>query len=126
MDTNKNARTEGNDPIDKNREVQQTNDERIDQDFPGFPDQPATPAKMSAGTANPRQPEETDEAQNRSGVSQRFDQPEESRESAQLPNSEKREQAIEDEAGVPQNVDNEDLQQDRPLPGTNPEEAGRS
>ncbi len=54
------------DPIDKKEEVQQSNDEHIDQDFPGFPHPPSKKETIShngsanafEGTENPRDDEE--------------------------------------------------------------------
>ena len=53
-------------PIKKNEEVQQSNDERIDQDFPGFPHHPSKKETITHngsagafdGTENPRDDEE--------------------------------------------------------------------
>jgi hypothetical protein len=39
-------------PIRKKEQVQQSNDERIDQDFPGFPHPPSKKEIISNGSAN--------------------------------------------------------------------------
>jgi hypothetical protein len=39
-------------PIRKKDQVQQSNDERIDQDFPGFPHHPSRKETISSGSAN--------------------------------------------------------------------------
>lgn len=40
------------DPIDKKEEVQQSNDEHIDQDFPGYPHHPSKQNVISNGSAD--------------------------------------------------------------------------
>ena len=39
-------------PIQKKEQVQESNDERIDQDFPGFPHLPSKKETISNGSAN--------------------------------------------------------------------------
>jgi hypothetical protein len=39
-------------PIRKKEQVQESNDERIDQDFPGFPHHPSRKETISNGSAN--------------------------------------------------------------------------
>lgn len=123
---NNDAQTNRTDPMDEKQDVRQSNDEKIQQDFPGFPGHPSKPATMSADTSNPeedRKLQETDAAENRTGVAQRFEPENESRSEQQLPNADKRNQEIEDETGVPQNVTRDDLENPQDIPGSNPEQA---
>jgi hypothetical protein len=41
-----------NQPIDRKEEVQQSNDERIDQDYPGYPHHPAREETIHNGSAD--------------------------------------------------------------------------
>ena len=138
-----------NDPskaMDSRREVEQSNDEKIDQDFPGYPHYPAKEDIMDQRTDTHRvdmDVENLPSGHNATGVSQRFIT---AQESQQAENAKKTPMGTGDddidvrmgtdadvndddlemlnstngEIGVPQNVSNEDLGRD--LPGTDLDE----
>ena len=107
-----------NDPskaMDSKKEVEQSPDNKIDQDFPGYPHYPAKEDIMNQRTESHRVDADLENipaGPNRSGVSQRF-----------VPNSEDETilpdgvnddlgllNTTDDEVGQPHNVSNEDLQ----------------
>ena len=98
-------------PMDSRRDVEQSPDEKTDEDFPGYPHYPAKEDIMDSRTGSHRVDadlENSGRGQNVSGVSQRFD-------------SGNDDNANNDEIGIPQNVSNEDLGSDNP--GTDIDEA---
>lgn len=58
MPTKKASTTKKTKPIKKQEEVQQSNDEHIDQDFPGYPHHPSKKNVISNGSANAFEHEE--------------------------------------------------------------------
>ncbi|ANE50237.1 hypothetical protein [Flavisolibacter tropicus] len=130
--------------MDSKREVEQSPDNKTDQDFPGYPHYPAKEDIMDQRTDTKRvdmDMEELSNAKNRTGVSQRYssENEEEQRSSRANPQQENdefsdlnpRTPASNDslettnsrlsEIGIPQNVENSDLDRDRP--GTDLNEA---
>lgn len=123
-------------PIDSKKEVENSNDEKIDQDFPGYPHYPAREDIMDQRNDYTRENidvENLPNSKNVSGVSQRF-QPAgiENREDAaaddQLGLQEGTEADVDDEdlnilnatnneLGIPQNVSNEESE-DLDIPGS--------
>lgn len=124
--------------MDSKREVEQSPDEKTDQDFPGYPHYPAKEDIMDQRTDSHRvdmDVEDLSNSRNRTGVSQRFasDNSQEQRNGGTSP-----QQGTEDdfsdinprtevtrdnmeqtgsrlaEIGIPQNVENADLDRDRP------------
>src|SRR5215217_8248158 len=79
---NKNPRIAENDPskaMDSKREVERSNDEKTDQDFPGYPHYPAREDIMDQRTDSHRvdmDVENLPSGRNATGVSQRFIRPE--------------------------------------------------
>src|SRR5215217_8501928 len=77
-DTNKNNKIPENDPskaMDSKREVDDSNDEKTDQDFPGYPHYPAREDIMDQRTDSHRvdvDVENLPSGRNATGVSQRF------------------------------------------------------
>ncbi len=148
-DDNKNReqRIPENDPskaMDSKKEVEKSNDERTDQDFPGYPHYPASEDIMNQRTESHRVDMDVENLpanRNTSGVSQRF---------LAGQNSEKAEEAMQPqpgsgndnldiqmgteadvtnddlaildatnaEIGIPQNVSNEDINTDLDIPGS--------
>lgn len=118
--------------MDSKQEVEQSPDNKIDEDFPGYPNSPAREEAMGKSTGSHRVDAGVAEAgtgENTSGVSQRY--PEEQAgdrgkidplEKSDTENNEAL-QGNNAEFGVPQNVTNEDLNQNKDLPGTDVEEA---
>lgn len=109
-----------NDPskaMDSKREVEQSPDEKTDQDFPGYPHYPAKEDIMSQNSGAHRvdaDVEELSAGNNRSGVSQRF------------PSSNTNDESRNEEMGIPQNVSNEDLDSGRELPGSDLDDAAEA
>ncbi|HEX2607971.1 MAG TPA: hypothetical protein VHK91_11350 [Flavisolibacter sp.] len=106
-----NSQNRENDPskaMDSKQEVAQSNDEKTDQDFPGYPHYPAKEDIMDQRTDSHRADRDVENlpnGSNTSGVSQRFAQ-----DQAADVND-----ARNEEMGTPQNVSNEDLDsEDRP------------
>jgi hypothetical protein len=126
--------------MDSKREVEQSNDEKINQDFPGYPHYPSREDIMDQRTDAHRVDVDVENLPNRnnSGLSQRFIKDSVNNEVRQ-PGDDDREvphgagdngfregglpvqDAANDEIGLPQNVANEDL--DKSLPGTDLGEA---
>jgi hypothetical protein len=136
---NRNTDIPENDPskaMDSKREVENSPDEKIDQDFPGYPHYPAKEDIMSQDSGFHRVDAELEEmgtGPNASGVNQRFlaggerHQDQES----QTPKAEGENDDLaavnstNGEIGVPQNVANDDLAGDEELPGTDLDEEAR-
>lgn len=126
--------------MDSKREVEQSPDEKTDQDFPGYPHYPAKEDIMDQRTDTHRvdmDMENLASGRNRTGVSQRFsaDNTREDREGSTSEselgdefqdinprtnftrgdrNAPEEEGAINAEIGIPQNVENADLGRERP------------
>jgi hypothetical protein len=112
--------------MDSRREVQQSNDQKIDQDFPGYPHYPAKEDIMDQRTDSHRvdlDVENIPSNRNITGVGQRFDQVqnESENESGDLSLEDNRNEEI----GRPQNVSNEDLDRPETIPGTREEDETR-
>jgi len=121
-----------NDPskaMDSKREVDQANDEKIGQDFPGYPHYPSKEDIMDQRTDTHRvdmDVENLPSGHNATGVSQRYvttqeiEQEKVSRQGTRDDITEEDELEVmnskDEEIGAPQNVSNEDAGQD--LPGT--------
>jgi hypothetical protein len=138
-------------PMDSKREVEQSPDEKTDQDFPGYPHYPAKEDIMDQRTDTHRvdmDMENMSNARNITGVSQRFaaDNSSEGREGATSDeesgddfrdinprtdytradrNAPEEENAINAEIGIPQNVENGDLGRERPGTDLEDEDTGR-
>lgn len=134
-DQNRNARIPENDPskaMDSKREVEQSNDAKTDQDFPGYPHYPAKEDIMDQRTDTHRvdmDVENLPSGYNGTGVSQRYITAQESKrtggdQSDAQDDTQENEMAMlnsrDEEIGLPQNVSNEDL--DKDLPGSDLEE----
>jgi len=146
-DTNKNNRIPENDPskaMDSKREVDDSNDEKTDQDFPGYPHYPAKEDIMDQRTDSHRVDMDVENLpanRNASGINQRFlaGQDREKGKESTSPQTDldddfsdigPRTEITNDnldtlgsanaEIGIPQNADNDDLDTDRP--GTDLEE----
>jgi hypothetical protein len=130
--------------MDSKREVAQSNDEKTDQDFPGYPHYPAKEDIMDQRTDTHRvdmDVEKLASSRNASGVSQRFagdeQRAEQKKPASSAPESREDDLDIrmgneadvtEDELsvlnstdaeiGTPQNVSNEDLNTDLDIPGS--------
>lgn len=131
--------------MDSKREVEQSNDEKIGQDFPGYPHYPAREDIMDHRTDSHRvdiDVENLPGARNATGVSQRFVTAQENRKTGNTgegENVQDNEDDLEirpgteadvneddlavlnstnDEIGVPQNVSTEDLNTDLDVPGS--------
>lgn len=123
---NTNANTNPSKAMDSKQEVDKANDEKIDQDFPGYPHYPAKEDIMDQRTDTHRVDADVEQfaaGPNASGLNRRFvdnqekqtGHPDDTR-SSDSPTS-----ARNDEIGIPQNVSNEDA--DNKRPGTDLEEA---
>jgi hypothetical protein len=126
------SRIPQNDPskaMDSKKEVEQSNDGKTDQDFPGYPHYPAKEDIMDQRTDIHRvdmDVENLPSGRNATGVSQRYlhDQEREQEKEARQPHrdemNEEDELAVlnskDEEIGAPQNVSNEDA--GHALPGT--------
>ena len=155
MDRNKNNRETGipennpSKPMDSKREVEKSNDEKTDQDFPGYPHYPAKVDIMDARTGTHKvdiDVENLASSRNSTGVSQRFS-PGTDRERAKdsmtpqpglgdddLDLKMGTEADVDEddlavlnssdaEIGRPQNVSNEDLENDLDVPGSEMDDA---
>ena len=150
MDRNKNEqnpRVPENDPskpMDSKREVEQSNDEKTDQDFPGYPHYPAKEDIMDQRTDTHRVDVDVEglpSGHNATGVSQRFmaGQDRQRAENAMTPQPGLGDddmdlkmgneadvteddlvalQSTDAEIGTPQNVSNEELESDLDIPGS--------
>lgn len=143
QEENRSSRIPENDPsksMDSKKEVEQSPDEKTDQDFPGYPHYPAKEDIMDQRTDSHRvdvDVENIPSSKNMTGVSQRFlagqnrrnagdMESEEDRQNSDEGTASEDEQQVSDsrnaEIGTPQNVSNEDLNNNRGLPGTDLEE----
>jgi len=137
-----------NDPskaMDSKREVEQSNDPKTDQDFPGYPHYPAREDIMDQRTGSHKVDmdiENLASARNATGVSQRFVTAQEGQRNSERENQQPIEEgnddlnikdgteadvddddlevlnSTNDEIGVPQNVSNEDVNTDLDIPGS--------
>jgi hypothetical protein len=137
-----------NDPskaMDSKREVEQSNDPKTDQDFPGYPHYPAKEDIMDQRTGSHKvdmDMENLASARNATGVSQRFVRAQEGQHNSAPENRKSAEgnqdnldirsgneadvndedlavlNSTNDEIGSPQNVSNEDLNTDLDIPGS--------
>lgn len=143
-DDNRADRIPENDPskaMDSKREVEQSNDEKTDQDFPGYPHYPAREDIMDSRTGTERveaDVENLPSGRNATGVSQRFVT---AAEKHRTGNESQKEEAddlgiqmgtegdvneddlavlnsADAEIGTPQNVSNEDLEPGLDVPGS--------
>jgi hypothetical protein len=143
---NRESQVPSNDPskaMDSKKEVENSNDKKTDQDFPGYPHYPAREDIMDQRTDTHRvdlNVEELAAGPNASGVNQRFaDDAERSREGVAPASGIKKNDEIDlrtsnefeatpdelqgldsrnEEIGLPQNVSNEDLDSTKEIPGT--------
>lgn len=137
-----------NDPskaMDSKREVEQSNDAKTDQDFPGYPHYPSKEDIMDQRTGSHKvdmDMENLASARNTTGVSQRFVRSQEGQRNTAPENRQSTEEtdddlgissgteadvsdedlavlnSTNDEIGAPQNVSNEDLNTDLDIPGS--------
>lgn len=137
-----------NDPskaMDSKREVEQSNDPKTDQDFPGYPHYPAKEDIMDQRTGSNKvdmDVENLASARNATGVSQRFIRSQEGQRNTAPENREPTQESEDDldirsgtdadvddddlavlnstndEIGMPQNVSNEDINTDLDIPGS--------
>ena len=137
-----------NDPskaMDSKREVEQSNDPKTDQDFPGYPHYPAREDIMDQRTGSHKvdmDMENLASARNATGVSQRFVTAQEGQRNSERENQQPAEEtnddldirpgtdadvddddlevlnSTNDEIGLPQNVSNDDLDTDLDIPGS--------
>lgn len=116
-------------PMDSKRDVEASPDEKTDQDFPGYPHYPAKEDIMNQNSGFHRVDanlEEMGTGPNASGVNQRFlaGQDQHRDQEAVVPRAEGESDDLaainsrDSETGLPQNVTNEDLAADKPLPGS--------
>lgn len=131
--------------MDSKREVEQSNDPKTDQDFPGYPHYPAREDIMDQRTGSHKvdmDMENLASARNATGVSQRFVTAQEGQRNSERENQQPIEEtnddldikpgteadvddddlevlnSTNDEIGVPQNVSNDDLDTDLDIPGS--------
>jgi hypothetical protein len=146
--SNRNTGIPENDPskaMDSKREVEQSNDAKTDQDFPGYPHYPAKEDIMDQRTGSHQvdmDMEKLASARNTTGVSQRFVRSQEGQRNRTPENPQPEEgnnddldirsgndadvndedldvlNSTNDEIGTPQNVSNEDLNTDLDIPGS--------
>jgi len=144
----RNTGTPENDPskaMDSKREVDQSNDPKTDQDFPGYPHYPAREDIMDQRTGSHKvdmDMENLASARNATGVSQRFVTAQEGQRNSERENQQPIEEtnddldikpgteadvddddleilnSTNDEIGLPQNVSNDDLDTDLDIPGS--------
>jgi hypothetical protein len=146
-DNKRNTGIPENDPskaMDSKREVEQSNDPKTDQDFPGYPHYPAKEDIMDQRTGSHKvdmDMEHLASARNATGVSQRFARTQENQRNAAPQNQPAEENnddlnirsgtdadvndddlavlnSTNDEIGTPQNVSSEDLNTDLDIPGS--------
>jgi hypothetical protein len=144
-----NSRIPENDPskaMDSKREVENSNDEKTDQDFPGYPHYPAKEDIMDQRTGSERvdiDPANLPTGPNKSAVGQRFlaGQDRERAKEAMTPQPGNGDDGLNmssdkadfneigstldgrnDEIGIPQNVSNDELSSGSDLPGSDLEE----
>lgn len=127
--------------MESKRDVENSNDEKINQDFHGYPHLPAKEGNMGKQTSNHKVDAEQQQmgtGANTSGVNQRYLAGQDSQkvENAMTPqpgvgnddlqNDLDAPPVRNDEIGVPHNVSNEELKNKESLPGTDMNEAGKS
>lgn len=128
---NRNSGIPENDPskaMDSKREVEQSNDPKIDQDFPGYPHYPAKEDIMDERTGSHKvdmNVENLASGRNATGINQRFITEQESKRNEPAQNAQDDDEmdvlnSRDEETGIPQNVSNEDLGSN--LPGSNLEQ----
>lgn len=136
-DENSEGRIPENNPskaMDSKREVEKSPDEKTDQDFPGYPHYPAKEDIMNQNSGHHRVDanlEDLGTGPNASGVNQRFlaGQARHQDQDSVTPRAEGESDDLaainsrDSEIGLPQNVSNEELNADEPLPGSNRNEA---
>lgn len=122
-----------NDPanaMDNKRKVEQSNDPKTDQDFPGYPHYPAKEDIMDQRTDSHRVDmdiENLPSAHNATGVSQRFITAQESKRSGNEPVQDEQDDELsvlnskDEEIGTPQNISNEELTKNSSESSTNEE-----
>ena len=110
-----------NDPskaMDSKREVEQSNDEKIGQDFPGYPHYPAKEDIMDQRTDVHRvdmDVENLASGPNKSGLNQRFaDETDRQHHLAGEDRPTEDLESLNDEIGTPQNITNEELGKEQP------------
>ena len=128
-----NNRIPNNDPskaMDSKRDVENSPDEKTDEDFPGYPHYPAKEDIMSQDSGYHRVDADVEEmaaGPNASGLNQRFVSGEEQKPPTPRAEGESDDLAIvnsrDSEIGLPQNVSNEDLNAEGELPGSDPNDA---
>jgi hypothetical protein len=151
----RNSNVPQNDPskaMDSKREVEESNDPKIDQDFPGYPHYPAKEDIMDQRTGSHKvdmDMENLASSRNATGVSQRFSRPQDNQRNTG-PQGEQPEDdsddlnmrpgtdadvndddlavlnSTDDEIGTPQNVSNEDLDTDLDIPGSELDDSNES
>lgn len=146
-DRKQNTRIPENDPskaMDSKREVEQSNDAKTDQDFPGYPHYPAKEDIMDQRTGAHKVDMDVEKlagTRNSSGVSQRFARSQDGNRNVAPENNMQNEESDDlnmssgneadvdeddlavlnssnDEIGTPQNVSNEDINTDLDVPGS--------
>lgn len=134
---NQNKSFDASKAMDSKKEVEQSPDQKTDQDFPGYPHYPAKEDIMDQRTDNHRvdmDVENLASGPNASGINERFSTNETNRKQENLNTGEEIEKvdAINqspdnpernDEIGTPQNISNEDLDSNGDRPGTNMKKA---
>lgn len=137
-------------PMDSKADVERSNDNKIDQDFPGYPHYPAKEDIMDQRTDSKRvdvDVENLPNSNNRTGVGQRFETDLEQAKNAMTPQpglgdddlglQEGTEADVNEddlvalnatngEIGTPQNVSNEDLNADLDIPGSELDDANEA
>ena len=111
--------------MDSKREVEQSNDAKTDQDFPGYPHYPAKEDAMGQRTdlhLKDKNAEDRSNSFNATGVGQRFTGEQENKKTEKnLQEEQDDELAVfnsrDEEIGIPQNVSGEDMNKN--LPGSN-------
>ena len=134
---NQNKSFDASKAMDSKKEVEQSPDQKTDQDFPGYPHYPAKEDIMDQRTDNHRvdmDVENLASGPNASGINERFSTNETNRKQENLNTGEEIEKvdAINqspgnpernDVIGTPQNISNEDLDSNGDRPGTNMKKA---
>jgi hypothetical protein len=134
---NQNKSFDASKAMDSKKEVEQSPDQKTDQDFPGYPHYPAKEDIMDQRTDNHRvdmNVENLASGPNASGINERFSTNETNRKQENL-NTEEEIEKVDtinqsagspernDEIGTPQNISNEDLDSNGDRPGTNMKKA---
>lgn len=123
---NRNSRIPENNPskaMDSKREVEQANDPKIDQDFPGYPHYPSKEDIMDQRTGSHKvdmDVENLASGRNATGVDQRFITQQESKRTNNEPGRNAPDDEMDvlnsrdEEIGIPQNISNQDLNKKHP------------